>query len=115
MSLIISATPTAVVVTVGVAFRDEDWSARGGEFQAEVAQADDRAVTVDLSETEWADPIPLLQLAMLLCRHRARRGANFINLGRPRDSSGNRFPIFLVREGFLPDLIDQAIIFWDGE
>src|SRR4051812_41169529 len=114
-SLTISKVQDTVVLKIGDMFRDEDWSVLGGSFEAELTQFTGRPVTIDMSETAWADPTPLLQLAILLAQHRVRGGEIFVNLGYPRNAVDNRFLIFLAREGFLLHFLDQAEVFWDGE
>jgi hypothetical protein len=93
-------------IVVGERLRDRVWAERFGEIQESLVKPAGRQLTLDLRLTRWADPNPLLALAIAVEMWRRAGGSVVIALADPSTDPDQgamlaAFLVFLEREGFL--------------
>lgn len=83
-------------------FRDYDCSVKLGEIKTKLRSKNrPRKVIIDMSITEWADPLPLLSLGALLYTISEYNTKVTINLGSPSSNDHRVFLKFLSTQGFI--------------
>jgi hypothetical protein len=72
---------------------------------------------IDLARVQWADPLALLYLALILAESPLKQSSTTLDLGRsnPRNEAHGIFLKFLAQQGFLTAFSESAIIIFDGE
>lgn len=104
--LLLKADGGNLALVVGKRLRDRAWAERFGEVQEKLAQPAGRELTLDFRQTSWADPNPLLGLAITVEQWRQAGGRVVIALADPSADANHDpdladFLMFLERDGFL--------------
>lgn len=113
--LMVQEDNESIILVAGSDLNEQAWSSTGGDFVARVRSSSTRCAYVDLSATEWADPVPLLAILCLFAEQGTHGKQCMINLGDPKRNSNNRFLIFFARQGFLRAFLKTAAIKWCGK